>query len=163
MSKYGPLTLQGHRARSVEGSPSSSGTSPYVLSAPRQPRGVDSCLQVFVERMEAQLHDADGLPIRDRVNNVYERIINSVFGSLQQLAKTDRGEGQATEDKGQLNYHVIMIGEEMPLQDTAVLKKPQGTCATSSMTSRSSTGRLLVSTSNEQRVHTRRTCRPMSS
>jgi len=68
-------------------------------------------VQVFVERMEAQLADAGGLPIRDRVNNAYERIINSVFGSLQQLAKMDRGDGQATEDKGQLNYHVIMIGE----------------------------------------------------
>ena len=60
--------------------------------------------------MEAQLHTADGLPIRDRVNSAYERIINSVFGSLQQLAKMDRGDGQAAEDKGQLNYHIIMIG-----------------------------------------------------
>ena len=60
--------------------------------------------------MEAQLHDADGLPIRGRVNNIYEKLVNSVFGSLQQLAKMDRGDGLAAEDKGQLNYHVIMIG-----------------------------------------------------
>lgn len=65
---------------------------------------------MFVERMEAQLHDAESLPIRDRVNNIYERITASVFGSIQQMAKMDRGDGQATEDKGQLNYHVIMIG-----------------------------------------------------
>ena len=67
--------------------------------------------QVFVQKMEAQLVDADGLPVRSRVNDIYERVINSVFGTLQQLAKMDRGDALAAEDKGQLNYHVIMIGE----------------------------------------------------
>ncbi|KAK8845463.1 hypothetical protein IAR55_006176 [Kwoniella newhampshirensis] len=64
---------------------------------------------IFVEKMESQLDGCDDLPIRSRVNDVYEKVINSVFGSLQQLAKMDRADGQATEDKGQLNYHVIMI------------------------------------------------------
>jgi hypothetical protein len=66
--------------------------------------------QVFVERMEAQLEGSDDLAIRSKVNGIYERIANAIFGSLQQLAKMDRAEGQAAEDKGQLNYHVIMIG-----------------------------------------------------
>ncbi|WWD22409.1 hypothetical protein CI109_106900 [Kwoniella shandongensis] len=64
---------------------------------------------IFVEKMESQLDGYDDLPIRSRVNDIYEKVVNSVFGSLQQLAKMDRADGQATEDKGQLNYHVIMI------------------------------------------------------
>jgi hypothetical protein len=66
---------------------------------------------VFIERMEAQLEGNDDPRIRSKVNGIYERLINAIFGSLQQLAKMDRAEGQAAEDKGQLNYHVIMIGE----------------------------------------------------
>lgn len=66
--------------------------------------------QIFVEKMEAQLEGAEGLPIRAKVNGIYERVVDTVFGSVQQLAKLDRGEGQAAEDKGQLNYHVVMIG-----------------------------------------------------
>ena len=87
--------------------------------------------------MEAQLQDANGLPIRNRVNDVYERIINSVFGSLQQMAKMDRGDSQATEDKGQLNYHVIMIGTEGSDVPRSTLIRLQKICATSSTTSRS--------------------------
>ncbi|WVQ80381.1 hypothetical protein IAT38_002486 [Cryptococcus sp. DSM 104549] len=64
---------------------------------------------VFVERVESQMEGYDDLPIRGRVNSIYEKVVNSVFGSLQQLAKMDRADGQANEDKGQLNYHVIMI------------------------------------------------------
>ncbi|WWC85953.1 uncharacterized protein L201_000823 [Kwoniella dendrophila CBS 6074] len=64
---------------------------------------------VFIEKMEAQLDGSEDLLIRQKVNDIYERITNSVFGSLQQLAKMDRADSQATEDKGQLNYHVIMI------------------------------------------------------
>lgn len=63
-----------------------------------------------MERLEAQLDGADGLPIRDKANSIYDKLINAIFGSLTQMAKTDRGDGQAAEDKGQLNYHVIMIG-----------------------------------------------------
>lgn len=65
---------------------------------------------MFVERLEAQLDGADDLPIRDRANEIYGKLVNAIFGSLTQMAKTDRGDGQAAEDKGQLNYHVIMIG-----------------------------------------------------
>jgi len=61
--------------------------------------------------MEAQLEGAEGLPIRDKVNEIYDKVANAIFGTLSQIAKTDRGDGQAAEDKGQLNYHVIMIGK----------------------------------------------------
>lgn len=37
----------------------------------------------------------------------YEKIIHAMFEALQQMAKID-GEG---EDKGQLNFHVILIGQ----------------------------------------------------
>ena len=60
--------------------------------------------------MEAQLEGAEGLPIREKVNEIYDKVANAVFGTLSQIAKTDRGDGQAAEDKGQLNYHTIMIG-----------------------------------------------------
>lgn len=40
----------------------------------------------------------------------YEKVINAVFSSVSQIAKMDRAEGQAAEDKGQLNYHIIIIG-----------------------------------------------------
>jgi hypothetical protein len=66
--------------------------------------------QTFVEKMEAQLEGAEGLPIREKANDIYDKVANSIFGTLSQIAKTDRGDGQAVEDKGQLNYHVIMIG-----------------------------------------------------
>jgi hypothetical protein len=61
--------------------------------------------------MEAQLDGADGLPIREKVNEIYDKVANAIFGTLSQIAKTDRGDGQAAEDKGQLNYHTIMIGK----------------------------------------------------
>lgn len=51
------------------------------------------------------------LSIRRKVDDAYERIVTAIFASLTHLAKMDKGEGQAAEDKGQLNYHVIMIGE----------------------------------------------------
>lgn len=58
--------------------------------------------------------DGNGdLPIRLKVNEAYERVMTSVFGSLEQLAKMERAETQANEDKGQLNYHVIMIGKTL--------------------------------------------------
>jgi len=71
-------------------------------------------IQTFVEKMEAQLEGAEGLPIRDKVNEIYDKVANAIFGTLSQIAKTDRGDGQAAEDKGQLNYHVIMIGQSHP-------------------------------------------------
>ena len=69
--------------------------------------------QVFVDKVEAQLVDADGTPVRSRANDIYERVVNAMFGSISQLAKMDKGDAQAAEDKGQINYHVIMIG--MPI------------------------------------------------
>ncbi|OWZ79276.1 exocyst protein [Cryptococcus neoformans Bt85] len=64
---------------------------------------------VFVERVEQQMDGNGDLPIRVKVNEAYEKVMTSVYGSLEQLAKMERAETQANEDKGQLNYHVIMI------------------------------------------------------
>lgn len=61
--------------------------------------------------MEAQLEGNGDLAIRRRVDDAYEKIVTAIFASLTHLAKMDKGEGQAAEDKGQLNYHVIMIGK----------------------------------------------------
>lgn len=64
----------------------------------------------FVARVEAQLDGADKLPVRNVVNLSYERIVGTMFECLQQMAKMDgEGQGQAGEDKDQLNYHVILI------------------------------------------------------
>ncbi|KAF9015545.1 exocyst complex component, sec3 subunit [Cyathus striatus] len=60
---------------------------------------------VYVNRVENQLIGADGLDIRTNVDVTYEKIVQSMFDSLKQMAKLE-GEG---EDKGQLNYHVILI------------------------------------------------------
>jgi hypothetical protein len=64
--------------------------------------------------MEAQVEGNNDLDIRRRVNDGYEKIVTAIFASLTHLAKMDKGEGQAAEDKGQLNYHVIMIGTLLP-------------------------------------------------
>ena len=61
---------------------------------------------MYVSRIESQLGGADGLEIRGSVDAAYDRIVQSMFDCLKQMAKLD-GEG---EDKGQLNYHVILIG-----------------------------------------------------
>lgn len=60
----------------------------------------------YVGRVETQLIGADTLEIRHSVDVSYERIVQAMFAALKQMAKMD-GEG---EDKGQLNYHVILIG-----------------------------------------------------
>ncbi|OCB87846.1 hypothetical protein A7U60_g4980 [Sanghuangporus baumii] len=60
---------------------------------------------VYVARIESQLGGADGLEIRDSVDVAYDRIVQRMFDCLKQMAKLD-GE---SEDKGQLNYHVILI------------------------------------------------------
>lgn len=71
--------------------------------------------QVFIDRFESQLVGTDELEIRTVVDASYERIANAMFDSLQQMAKLDGGaEGLAPEDKGQLNYHVILIGSSEP-------------------------------------------------
>ena len=62
----------------------------------------------YIGHVENQLIGTDGLEIRTNVDAAYEKIVNTIFDSLKQMAKMD-GEG---EDKGQLNYHVILIGME---------------------------------------------------
>ncbi|GBE77755.1 hypothetical protein SCP_0106370 [Sparassis crispa] len=59
----------------------------------------------YVGRVENQLIGADTLEIRQNVDMAYDRIVQSMFDALKHMAKMD-GEG---EDKGQLNYHVILI------------------------------------------------------
>ncbi|KZT30718.1 hypothetical protein NEOLEDRAFT_1126325 [Neolentinus lepideus HHB14362 ss-1] len=60
---------------------------------------------VYVGKVESQLIGADTLEIRGSVDLSYEKIVQVMFDSLKQMAKME-GEG---EDKGQLNYHVILI------------------------------------------------------
>ncbi|KAJ7225687.1 exocyst complex component sec3 subunit [Mycena pura] len=60
---------------------------------------------IYIGQVENQLIGADTLEIRATVDAAYDRIVQSMFESLKQMAKMD-GEG---EDKGQLNYHVILI------------------------------------------------------
>lgn len=60
----------------------------------------------YIGRVEHQLVGADTLEIRHNVDVAYEKIVTAMFEALKQMAKLD-GEG---EDKGQLNYHVILIG-----------------------------------------------------
>jgi hypothetical protein len=62
---------------------------------------------VYVRRVESQLIGADTREIRQSVDGAYARIVQSMFDSLKQMAKMN-GED---EDKGQLNYHVILIGK----------------------------------------------------
>jgi len=59
----------------------------------------------YVSRMESQLIGSDALEIRHHVDQSYDKLVLSMFDALKQMAKMD-GEG---EDKGQLNYHVILI------------------------------------------------------
>ncbi|KAF8898913.1 exocyst complex component Sec3-domain-containing protein [Infundibulicybe gibba] len=60
---------------------------------------------VYIGRIETQLIGADGLEVRVSVDAAYEKIVQAMFDCLKHMAKLD-GEG---EDKGQLNYHVILI------------------------------------------------------
>lgn len=62
---------------------------------------------VYVGRVEPQLMGADELEIRAHVDSAYEKIVHSMFESLKQMVTLD-GDG---EDKGQLNYHVLLVGE----------------------------------------------------
>ncbi|KAF8167736.1 exocyst complex component, sec3 subunit [Crassisporium funariophilum] len=59
----------------------------------------------YTSRIENQLIGANTLEIRTNVDSAYEKIVQTMFDSLKQIAKLE-GEG---EDKGQLNYHVILI------------------------------------------------------
>ncbi|ORX34673.1 exocyst complex component Sec3-domain-containing protein [Kockovaella imperatae] len=64
---------------------------------------------IFASRIEPHLHDAQSLPVRTRVNEMYERIVNAMFATLQHIAKLERAESQSADDKGQLSYNVVMI------------------------------------------------------
>ncbi|KAF8913023.1 exocyst complex component Sec3-domain-containing protein [Gymnopilus junonius] len=71
-------------------------------------KGVTSFVKNFpayASRIENQLVGANNLEIRTHVDTAYEKIVQSMFDSLKQIAKLE-GEG---EDKGQLNYHVLLI------------------------------------------------------
>ncbi|KAF4605051.1 hypothetical protein EYR40_003834 [Pleurotus pulmonarius] len=70
------------------------GVAPFVKQFP-----------IYIRRVEQQLIGADDLEIRSSVDDAYDKIVQAMFDSLKQMAKMD-GEG---EDKGQLNYHVILI------------------------------------------------------
>ncbi|OBZ79929.1 Exocyst complex component 1 [Grifola frondosa] len=59
----------------------------------------------YIGRVENQLIGSDTLEIRQIVDTAYDKIVQAMFDALKQMAKMD-GEG---EDKGQLNYHVIII------------------------------------------------------
>lgn len=71
----------------------------------------------YAARIEQQLIGANELEIRTSVDSAYEKIVQTMFDSLKQIAKLD-GEG---EDKGQLNYHVILIGEFFNKDPTAII------------------------------------------
>jgi exocyst complex component 1 len=62
----------------------------------------------YVGRVESQLIGATTLEIRQIADASYDKIVQAMFSALKQMAKMGDGEG---EDKGQLNYHVILIGE----------------------------------------------------
>ncbi|KAG8792705.1 hypothetical protein FRC12_005162 [Ceratobasidium sp. 428] len=66
---------------------------------------------VYLGRIEAQLVNAQGSEIRQTVDTSYERIVQAMFEALQQMAKMDGADGKDKDldDKGILNYHVIMI------------------------------------------------------
>ncbi|KAG8893136.1 hypothetical protein FRC00_010965, partial [Tulasnella sp. 408] len=64
---------------------------------------------IFVERIEPQISGLESLEVRGTVDAGYDKIIKTMFECLQQMAKMDGADGQLAEDKGMLNYHVIMI------------------------------------------------------
>jgi hypothetical protein len=62
---------------------------------------------IYVSRIEQQLIGADGLEIRANVDLAYEKIVHSMFECLKHMATLDGDD----EDKGQLNYHVLLVGK----------------------------------------------------
>lgn len=60
---------------------------------------------IYVGRIEQQLIGADGLEIRANVDLAYEKIVHSMFECLKHMATLDGDD----EDKGQLNYHVLLV------------------------------------------------------
>jgi exocyst complex component 1 len=86
--------------------------------ASKKRRGIAHFIKYFpsyVNRVENQLLGADGFEIRVLVDAAYEKIVQAMLDTLKQLAKLD-GEG---EDKGQLNYHIVILGmyQTLPSHD----------------------------------------------
>lgn len=98
MSSY--MEIQNEQIKTIEDmkltSKKRNGVVPFIKYFP-----------VYIGRVETQLIGADTLEIRQTVDQAYDKTVQSMFDALKQMAKLD-GEG---EDKGQLNYHVILIGE----------------------------------------------------
>ncbi|KAH9944208.1 exocyst complex component Sec3-domain-containing protein [Epithele typhae] len=59
----------------------------------------------YISRIETQLIGGDTLEIRQFVDAAYDNIVQAMFDALKQMAKMSGDE----EDKGMLNYHVIII------------------------------------------------------
>ena len=79
-----------------------------------------------------------GLEIRGNVDAAYERIIQTMFECLQQIAKMEIAESKESEDKGQLYYHFILIGESFGLDCICLeLTISQRTCTILSQRSHS--------------------------
>lgn len=66
----------------------------------------------YLQRVEAQLASVATLEVRDNVDIGLERIVDSMFDTLQQMARIEGD--QEEKEKGQLNYHVILIGKCHP-------------------------------------------------
>ena len=65
-----------------------------------------------MERIEQQLVGAEDSSTRDVANAAYEQVLNTMLDTLQQMAKLDRTDMTGTgDDKSQLNYFIIMIGQ----------------------------------------------------
>lgn len=69
---------------------------------------------LFVDRIEAQLVNAETLQIRAVIDNYYDKVCSTMFDALQTMAipKIEGGTfstSNVDEDKGLLNHHVILI------------------------------------------------------
>ncbi|KAL1748585.1 exocyst complex component Sec3-domain-containing protein [Schizophyllum fasciatum] len=60
---------------------------------------------VYISRVESQLVGAEATEVRVNVDTAYERIVQGMFDALKAMAKMENED----EDKGQLNYHVVLI------------------------------------------------------
>jgi len=95
--------LQNDQLKSIEQTKSTSkkrkGLVPFIKHFPQ-----------YVYRIEQQFNTVDaggsGLEVRESVDAAYEKIVNIMFETLKTIAKMDGDE----EDKGQLNYYVVIIG-----------------------------------------------------
>ncbi|KAJ6627091.1 exocyst complex component sec3 subunit [Mycena sp. CBHHK59/15] len=71
---------------------------------------------VYISLVESQLIGADALEIRATVDAAYERIVQSMFESLKQMAKLD-GEG---EDKGKNMHHFVAETSQIEIGSVTV-------------------------------------------